>query len=391
MDWNDSAAPFATQDPHACTGYSPLHLSFACLLNGFEPITPDKPFTYLELGVGNGHLAGFAGCFPHGRFYAASVREPLAVAGPDNVIPITHSLAEIAAGNADLPQFDFIALPGTYTALAVAQRHRIVQLLARHLAPGGIVHAGFDTMPGWSARQSVQRLLQDYTALHTAGGESEHSAFAAGCTFVQSLADAGAKHFEGAGARAQWERFKNMPEQERARICLDRDLSPLYFADVAADFSAAKLDFAGSADFTRIFPQSFLSPEQCDFLDTSESAALRETLTDFLCNTAYRNDLFVRGARPLHPARAMLLFARYGLTSKGGKPDARPQSVTPGTAQAAVLAALAERPHTLAELLTLPVFHDAGAKALLETAAGVIAAGYATPVLGGTGFEKEAE
>ena len=81
MDWT---AGYASDIEYTAGFYreqSPTFLNFACVLNGYEPIPLDQPFTYFELGFGRGLTANLlAASNPIGEFYAADFN-PAHVAG----------------------------------------------------------------------------------------------------------------------------------------------------------------------------------------------------------------------------------------------------------------------------------------------------------------------
>ncbi|SFV13861.1 methyltransferase regulatory domain-containing protein [Pseudoduganella namucuonensis] len=289
----------------------PAHLSRACLLQGYEPVPTDRPFRYIALGRGqDSELSRAAAGHPHASFYAAACGAPGAggdaaprQAAPSNLTLLKTGLADLAPAMEGQPPFDFIVLRGDYDRLPPEGRRHVVDFIVRHLNPGGIVHVGYNALPGGSTGHPLQRLLLEYQAAHA---EAAGGAAAAARRSVQALAGHGAAYFDSnPGMRALWEGLK-----DRSGDGLNR-LEPLYFADVARAFAAAKLDFVGAATPP---PAPALTAQQREFLDQAPDPVLRETLKDYLHNTAYRSDLFVRGARRMHPLRRRQWEERLGLT-----------------------------------------------------------------------------
>lgn len=283
----------------------PAHLSRCCLLHGYEPVPTDKPFRYIALGCGHdAELNRAAAGHPHARFYAADcgARGGTAArqAAPSNLTLLKTGLADLAQGMEGLPPFDFIVVRGDYDRLPPGSRRHVVDFIGRHLNPGGIAHVGYNALPGGSTGHPLQRLLLEYQAAHA---EAAGGAPAAARRSVQALAGHGAAYFDSnPGMQALWEGLK-----DRSGDGLNR-LEPLYFADVARAFAAAKLDFVGAAT-----PSPGLTAQQREFLDQAPDPVLRETLKDYLHNTAHRSDLFVRGARRVHPLRRRQWLERLGL------------------------------------------------------------------------------
>lgn len=273
MTWNEGDARQARAPQ-----WSPAQLSMTCLLNGVEPVALDQPFTYLAIGLDQAPaLDEIAAGAPHGSFYAAACNQ-------------------LAQGLAGLPQFDFIVTRFDYDRIPAESRRQVVAFIGSHLKPGGIVHTGYKAMPGGSTGHPLQRLLLEYQASQ---GEAASSA-------VQGLADAGARYFDSnPRMQALWDELKEQPGDSLNAT------EPLYFADVAREFAAAKLNFAGAAPVQDAPAPVPFTPEQQDFLDQVADPVLRETLKDYICNTAYRADLFVRGARRMHPLRRQQWLERH--------------------------------------------------------------------------------
>jgi hypothetical protein len=354
----------------------PAHLSFACLVNGFEPVPLDKPFTYIELGFNGEQVEAhrFAADAPHGRFYTAGCsmasQSITADAGISNLTLLEHSVAELAQGMPGLPRFDFIALCSEYDRIPVESRRHVVDFMARHLKPGGIAYTRYNAMPGGAAGHPLQQLVLEYEACHAqARGEGAVHAH----DLVQAMADGGAKYFDtNPGLQAHWDHIKAQPAP-----CLSR-MEPLYFADVARDFAVAKLDFAGAADPWCAFPGRYLTAEQQGLLDSVADMVLHETLKDYLCNTTYRSDVFVRGTRRMHALRQSQWLERCGLVPM--------ENNMSGAVSLPLLEASAKRPLTLAELKKLPAFREERLATLLETAALLVAAGHAVPFFANYGL-----
>ena len=156
----------------------------------------------------------------------------------------------------------------------------------------------------------------------------------------------------------------------------------MYFADVARDFAGAKLDFVGSADLPFAFPHCHLTPQQRELLDSVPDPVWRETVKDYVRNTAFRSDIFVRGARRISPERQRQWLERIGIALTVVRQYASLELIgskaAPEEVYGPVLDALAEGSRTLAELAALPAVQNGG-KAVTEIAALLIASGQAAP------------
>ncbi|MGW8393198.1 class I SAM-dependent methyltransferase [Pseudoduganella sp. HUAS MS19] len=334
MDWNDGyvadldypAAYFAEQ--------SPGHLSIACILNGVEPVPPDRPFTYFELGAGMGLTSNIlAASHPHGRFYSndfnpahvASARQLADEAQLENMTVLECSFADLAAGKADLPQLDYITMYGIYSWITPANRQCLVEFIGRYLKPGGIVYVNYNAMPGWTRILPLQRLLLEHANCNPVPRVAQ---LEQARELARSLAEAGAAFFDG--SKQLDYRMASLARDKAGYLAheyLNSGWEPLYHADVAGGLAAADLDFVGSADLPLAFGEDYLTAQQRALLEGAADPRWRETMRDYLLNTSFREDVYVRGARSMPAERQAGWLARLGLVltsvaQTGPAPDA---------------------------------------------------------------------
>jgi SAM-dependent methyltransferase len=363
MDWNDGyvadldypAAYFAEQ--------SPGHLSIACILNGVEPVPPDRPFTYFELGAGMGLTSNIlAASHPHGRFYSndfnpahvASARQLAEQAQLENMTVLESSFAELAAGKVELPPLDYITMYGIYSWITPANRQFVVEFISRYLKPGGIVYVNYNALPGWTRTLPLQRLLLEHANCNPVPRVAQ---LEQARDLARKLKEAGAAYFDG--SKQLDYRMESLSRDKAGYLAheyLNSGWEPLYHADVAGDLAAAGLEFVGSADLPRAFEDDYLTPQQRALLAGVPDARWRETLRDYLLNTSFREDVYVRGARTLGQERQSGWLARLGLVQASAAestPAPDPAAGDDGAALRQVLDALATGPKTLKDLAAL--------------------------------------
>lgn len=365
MDWTAGY----TSDIEYLAGFyreqAPHYLNFACVLNGFEPVALGRAFTYFELGFGRGlTVSMLAAAYPQGQFYAtdfnpahvSGAQQIADEAGLSNLTLLEKSFSELAEGQeSELPQFDFITLHGVYTWITEDNRQNIVRFISRYLKPGGVVYVSYNAMPGWSASLPLQRLLVEYAELYPNRSDFQVKN-AAG--FVDSLVNAEASFFmSNPGLKPRLDSLKNASPQYLVHEYMHKHWQPLYHADVVRSFHDAKLDYVGSADILHAMPGMFLPPDKLALINSVSDPLLRETVKDYLLNTSFRKDIFIRGARRLAPVKQQHLLSQFGLALTvphsalslshkfslveiNGKPDL----------YMPVVELLAEKPMTLSEL-----------------------------------------
>ncbi|HEX7641678.1 MAG TPA: class I SAM-dependent methyltransferase [Burkholderiaceae bacterium] len=393
MDWT---AGYASGVEYVAGFYreqSPAYLNFVCVMNGYEPVPLDRPFTYFELGFGRGLTVNvLAAANPQGRFYAADFN-PAHVCGAQhlcdaaklgNLTLLENSFAELAAGEvADLPQFDFITLHGIYTWVSRESRAQIRRFIGRYLKPGGIVYVSYNAMPGWAGALPMQRLLLEHSALYPARGDAQIES-ARG--FLDKLVELKSGYFtRNPGIEPRLHAFKTGNPQYLVHEYMNDHWEPLYHADVAREMGEdAKLEFVGSAELPLAFPALYLNQEKQDLLKSISDATVRETVKDYLLDTAFRKDVYVRGARLMRQRRYLESVFQFGLaltvprsqaTLKMklpfGEINAREEAYLP------VLDALAQKPCGMAELAALPVMQGKPLPQLVQMAALLTAGGQA--------------
>jgi SAM-dependent methyltransferase len=373
MDWTSGYASDIEYTAGFYREQSPGFLNFACVLNGYEPIPIDQPFTYFELGFGRGLTANLlAAANPIGEFYAADFN-PAHVAGArqlanaaqlENLTLLENSFAELAEGQVnDLPQFDFITLHGIYTWVTAENRQHIVRFISRYLKPGGIVYVSYNAMPGWSAALPLQRLLMEHAELFPNRTDLQMKGAA---DFVNQVEQVQAGYFNAnTGLKTRLAMLKTGNVNYLVHEYMHKHWQPMYFADVARDLADAKLDYVGSAELHRAYPALFLSSEQINLLNATPDATFRETLKDYFLNTGFRKDIFVRGARRMTGLRQKECLHQVGLISLLPR-SANQLEMKLGNANIngrpeiynLVFDALSDGPKTLGELAVIPALQS---------------------------------
>ena len=236
-----------------CSDSLPSRLALACVSRGLPAFPADRPVRYLELAFGQGvslniHAAACAGEFWGIDFnpaHVANARELAAAAGP-GVRLFDDSLAEFAARD-DVPQFDVIALHGTWSWISAENRKRVVDILRRKLVPEGLFYVSYNCWPGWATEIPLRHLLTQHAEL----SGSKHGLAAkidASMDFAEAMIDAGAKYFEAHARLKDW--LSDMRGRSRSYLAheyFNRDWHPMPFPEVARALSAADLGFATSA------------------------------------------------------------------------------------------------------------------------------------------------
>lgn len=396
---NEWSSGYVSDIPYTAVYYhdqSPANLNFICLLNGFLPRRLDEGFHYLELGCGCGLTTNLlAAANPLGKFYAvdfqpshiAEAMDLAAAARLENVTFYEQSFgAFLERTLTELPSFDFITLHGVYSWISPRDRQRIVAIIDRGLKPGGIVYISYNSLPGWSTGQPIQRLLYELGQL--VSGRSDER-FEKALSLLEDIRNEKSPILS---RDELFDRICDIRDSGRLRYLTHEYMTgnwhPLYHADVARDLSAAKLTFIGSSNALDNFPDLNFTESRQTLLSNIGNPELKETIKDYLVPRLLRKDVFVRGPRRLSTDRQEALLNSMGLAlivpSRQttldlkvpiGKVTVSESIYTP------VLEFLAERPRSLAELLTASGPHAKPGEKAAEIAGILIGTWQAAPIV----------
>ncbi|OYX13489.1 MAG: methylase, partial [Rhizobiales bacterium 32-66-8] len=344
---------------------APSHLMLGCLVNGIEPPVVSGPFTYCELGCGQGVTAlVIAASNPQAEVVAtdfnpahiARARAMAKAAGLTNIRFLELSFADMG-GHGDLPDFDMVSLHGVWSWISAEDREHITRFLSQKVKSGGVVSVSYNAMPGWTALLPMQRLLLEQARHSPARSDQQ---VLKGLEWIERLQGAGSGVLGNATLLEQLRKGSGTggaPDRAvyLAHEYLNANWHPQYHMDTAALLAQAKLGYIGSASLIDNFPDLSLKPEQRALLAEAPAGPLRETLKDYLVSRPFRRDLYVRGPRLMPDILRDRCLSTFGLALSIPPHEARTELDVPaGKAQLPerfyrpVIAALARRPHSLA-------------------------------------------
>ncbi len=380
---------------HYFSALSPAMLRFIPLLHrqhaGPSPFAPNggDRFTYAEFGCGQAlSLLIMAAGNPNATFYGidynpahiARARAMADRAGLANVVLLERAFEDMVP--ADLPPLDFATMHGIYSWVPNATREALVDLLDRHLKPGGIVYVSYNTLTTWTALLPIQKLLYDF-AEQSAGTPEERARKA--LDFLETLIAMDAGQFKGAKPLAAW--LKHTKSGDIPYVLHEyfvRHWEPTPHSEVARRMGRAKLSFVGTTDVVDTIDRFTMTPETAKALGDVPAGPIRETVGDLVRNNSFRRDVYVRGPMATTPAEWRQLirrqrFAMVRLRDRCGMSVKYPVGTVELNEQAfaPILDRIAAGPATLAEIA------DAAGESqdanVLRRVVSMIAAGYLYP------------
>ena len=150
----DHATGYRTEAPYPIRFHrelNPRRMVLALAAQGLSAPSCDQPYTYMELGFGQGvSLVMLAAANPHAQFYGvdlmpehvAHARGLAEAAGLSNLHVRQLTFAELEQH--DWPVFDFIVAHGVWSWVAAPVRDNIRRFIDARLKPRGLLYLSYN-------------------------------------------------------------------------------------------------------------------------------------------------------------------------------------------------------------------------------------------------------
>lgn len=259
----------------------------------------------------------------------------------------------------DLPDFDFIGLHGIWSWINDSNRDVIVDFIRRKLKVGGVLYISYNTYPGWAAFAPMRQLMVQHAEVIGSEGRGIVSRIDGAMEFAEQLLATDPIYSKANPLVG--ERLQAMQKHNRhylAHEYFNRDWHPMYFSTMAKWLSNAKMDFACSAAYLDFIDPVNLTEEQQKFLNDIPDTMLRQSTRDFMVNTQFRKDYWVKGVRRLSSSEQSKAILNEKVILQSYRPEVPLKVTSPrGEADMAeaiynpVLDVLADnQPHSIREL-----------------------------------------
>ena len=283
------------------TELNPVRMRHALVAQGYAP---PQVRTAFELGYGQGistnlHAAASSTQWWGNDFNPAQAAFASAMADDagTGARMLEDSFEELLARD-DLPTFDFIGLHGIWSWVSDDNRRAMVEFIRRKLQPGGTVYVSYNTQPGWAAFVPMRQLIKAHIERISPQAATSAERSSGALQFAQRLMDT--RPVYAAANPLVAERLKKLTNQDPnylAHEYLNRDWAPMPVTEVAQWLEGAKLQFGTHANFTDLVDLVNLSNEQQSLLAEVSDPAFRQLVRDFILNTQFRKDYWIKGLR----------------------------------------------------------------------------------------------
>jgi SAM-dependent methyltransferase len=365
-DWSQGYVHDLAYTDNFFAELAPAHLNYVAILNGYRPRPLDRPFTYCELGCGNGQTSTvLAAANPNGQFFACDINPThvqtarrWAEAGKvGNLTVLEASFAQMVSSN--VPEFDFIVLHGVYSWINALARRAIIEFIQKKLKPGGLVYISYNCLPGWSNVAPLQRLMTELGAPEIADTAARVTP---SLEFLKQLRDLKIGYFAANPGSSQFvDRIAGQPKSYVAHEYFNRNWILFYSSDVAQEMQAAKLTYVGAATLIENHRSVLMGQPAAALVAKQQTRERQELLKDFVINQRFRRDVFAKSTPNLPAAEANRELERVAVGLFKPAPDIAFQVKSPAgefkfdnQLVRAVVANMADGPLTIGELPERP-------------------------------------
>jgi SAM-dependent methyltransferase len=388
-DWSQGYVHDLAYTDNFFAELAPAHLNYVAILNGYRPRPLDRPFTYCELGCGNGQSSTvLAAANPTGQFFACDInpthvqtaRRWVEAGKVGNLTVLEASFAQMVGAN--LPDFDFIVFHGVYSWIGPLVRRAIIEFMHKKLKPGGLVYISYNCLPGWSNVAPLQRLM-----IELSPSEAPDTLARVGLSLdaIKELRDLKIAYFAANPGASQFvDRIAGQPKSYLAHEYFNRDWTPFYSADVARELQAAKLTYVGSATLIENHRSVLMGQQAAALVAKQATRERQELLKDFVINQRFRRDVFAKSIPNLPAAEANRELERVALGLYKPAQDIAFQIKSPAgefkfdnQLVRSVVANLADGPLTFGELPERPALKASPKAEVVKAAHTLLAAGQA--------------
>lgn len=395
---NSEAAGYITDVVYSDNYYeqlSPVAINYLAALNGQRPRDLGA-FDYCELGCSSAvSLLIHAATQPGGRFVGIDLnpehidraRQIADAAGLQNVRLIAEPVSDTLA-QSDLPSFDFIVMHGLYSWVSEEVRATIRRFIDARLKPGGLVLVSYNALPGCAARQPLRDIMRRF-ALPLSNDSLERAQL--GLSYLRLMLNAQIPFFAlnpelARYAESLFKRNLNYVAHE----FFNEHWHPLGVERVAAEMAESGLQFAGTLPLWQNHIEADVPENLRELFSAQTERVTREIHKDFIYNTVFRTDLYIRPA-PDDGQRCGRTAALWNMPMCAvAQPDTVQLSVQQGAMQLPlntresriIFALLQEGPRSSAQIATHPRLKDMPPEALVEAICWWVLSGQVRPVSG---------
>lgn len=309
--------------PYRGAAYSLSHPWRLGALAHLHGLTAPDPATArcLELGCGDGtNLLSIAATLPGSRCVGVDTSGPAIEAGVqaaaeaeiENCSLRTANLLEVDPG--ELGSADYVIAHGILSWVPADVRARVFELAGELLAPGGLLLASYNALPGWNLLRASREIARGAIAQSGVDRSAEASAEVAIAALREAFELHGADDAYAAALRLAIGRYESVDAAVLFHDDLADQLEPLALAEVAQAAREAGLDYLGEAPPDHWWPSRMPDRSAKRIRDAAPTPLGRQMRADVASGATFKATVFCKDSEPASseadPIRCLDLHAR---------------------------------------------------------------------------------
>ena len=305
IDWSDGYHTEALYTYGYYKELSPSLQKLAVLLAGYETLPSTENDVHMELGFGQGisiniHAASQQGSYIGNDFNPSHVAHAqlLAHASHSHIELSDASFAQMDA-RTDLPMCNSISLHGIWSWINDENRQHIVNIIQKHLKPGGIVYNSYNSISGhagflpWRHMMWQHYQQQTGTALERIDHTIKH--FSAMFESNPSLLD------NNPALKSTWERIQSADRHYLLHEYFNANWDCFSLSQVNELMQTAKLQFVGTTTSNAYINHLAMDENRLAQVQAQPNVLAAESWRDVLLGNTFRQDLYIKGGESLSP------------------------------------------------------------------------------------------
>jgi len=295
---------------------NPLNIQFNFLCAGLRP--PEIK-TACELGFGQGLTINFHASGSNIRWYGNDFNhkhylfaDELAKASKSDCVLTPESFQDFC-NRADLPNFDFIGLHGIWSWINDENRDIILDFIKKKLNPKGVAYISYNAFPGLIDTLPIKKLLSDYYNELPEEQDTTEKVVQS-IQFLDGFFDLNPEIIRSfPNLTKKLALIKTQPKHYLAHEYFNKHWRPFYFTEIHALLEPLGLTYAAPAYLIDLFKNLYLTDEQHQFIEETESAKNKQNFIDKIINRQFRAEYWVKELEPLEEDEYHTLIANIGL------------------------------------------------------------------------------
>jgi SAM-dependent methyltransferase len=322
MAWVPAMTTAYDRFPYQSFPYYETHpdrLRFIAHIFGLSS-APAERARILEIGCGSGgNLIPIAELEPEARLTgldlaASAIEEARQTAATLGLGNLDFHAQDLTTFEAEPESFDYIIAHGVYSWVPPEVGGKLLDLIARHLAPRGVAFFSHNVKPGYYTRLMAREIM----LWHVRGIDDERERLAQARAFLGMVASSARPEVEARKdvLMSELAYVKGLPDWLVRHDYLAESYHASYFEEINAELEKRGLAFLADAELGKMLATGFPQEIQTLLANLAGNLPRHEQLLDFVRLRAFRMTIVCRDGLPIDRAMGTNKLAGLHLSAK---------------------------------------------------------------------------